>query len=136
MMTALIAAWIKKQKFAEKINEIDKYLVEVNRICEEIDLQFALTKHDRLPYNTFKQRYVPAITEFSKLPVIPPDEWKRCIKEITMNYPELIEPDNREENKLWPWFGDYCLKQDLDGKVYRIRKQTLFMKYMLRKNNK
>ena len=30
MSTSLIAAWIKKQMFIEKINEIDKYLYELN----------------------------------------------------------------------------------------------------------
>ena len=30
MTTSLIAAWIKKQGFVEKINEIDKYLVNIN----------------------------------------------------------------------------------------------------------
>ena len=32
MTTALIAAWIKKRKFVETINQIDKYLIGVSKI--------------------------------------------------------------------------------------------------------
>ena len=40
MSTSLIAAWIKKQMFIEKINETDKYLLNINSLCEELEIQF------------------------------------------------------------------------------------------------
>ena len=42
MSTSLIAAWIKKQQFVEKINEVDKYLLNINVLCEELEIQFSL----------------------------------------------------------------------------------------------
>lgn len=137
MVTSLIAAWIKKQKFVEKINEIDKYLISINSLCEEIEVQFLLLERDRIPYDDFKQQYIPRITQYvSSNPMIPPDQWKKCVKEITFKYPQLIEPDNNEENKLWPWFGDLIEIEDDDGNERYVRKPTKFMKYILKKDQK
>ena len=30
---------------------------------------------------------------------------KESVYQITKYYPEIIAPDNIDENKLWPWFG-------------------------------
>lgn len=135
MSTSLIAAWIKKQRFVEKINEIDKYLLDLNKLCEELELQFTLLEGDRLSYKEFKNKYLPEITKFvSTNPMIPPDEWKAAVREITLKYPELIDPDNSETNKLWPWFGDLVVYTDRNGITHNIRKPTNFMKYMKRTN--
>ena len=40
MTVSLIAAWIKKQMFIERINETDKYLLNINALCEELEIQF------------------------------------------------------------------------------------------------
>ena len=135
MITSLIAAWIKKQQFVEKINEVDKYLISINSLCEEIDVQFMLLEKDRIPYKEFKEKYLPQITKFvSSNPMIPPNEWKNCVKEITLKYPQLIEPDNNDENKLWPWFGDTVEVTDKNGDSKFVRKPTKFMKHMLKKD--
>jgi len=135
MTTSLIAAWIKKQRFVEKINEIDKYLVDLNKLCEELELQFSLLEGDRLSYKQFKETYLPQITKFvSTNPMIPPNEWKNAVREITLRYPELIDPDNSETNKLWPWFGDLVVYVDKEGVEHNVRKPTTFMKYMKRTN--
>ena len=64
----------------------------------------------------------------STSPVIPPKEWKECIKDITLRYPELINPDNSEENKLWPWFGDLVHKKNEEGEnCGEERRHTAFM---------
>uniref|UniRef100_A0A6C0BV64 Uncharacterized protein n=1 Tax=viral metagenome TaxID=1070528 RepID=A0A6C0BV64_9ZZZZ len=137
MGTSLIAAWIKKQQFVEKINEVDKYLININSLCEEIDVQFMLLEKDRIPYKEFKEKYIPQITNYvSSNPMIPPESWKRCVKEITLKYPQLIEPDNNDENKLWPWFGDMVEVTDQNGDSKLVRKPTKFMKYMLKKDKK
>lgn len=133
MATSLIAAWIKKQRFVEKINEVDKYLIDINKLCEELEIQFSLLEGDRLSYSEFKKKYIPEITKFvSTNPMIPPDEWKLCVREITLKYPELVDPDNSENNKLWPWFGDLVKYTDEHGITHNIRKPTTFMKYMKR----
>lgn len=135
MATSLIAAWIKKQRFVERINEVDKYLIDINKLCEELEIQFSLLEGDRLSYSEFKKKYIPEITKFvSTNPMIPPDEWKMCVREITLKYPELVDPDNSETNKLWPWFGDLVKYTDEKGITHNIRKPTTFMKYMKRTN--
>ena len=137
MTTSLIAAWIKKQGFVEKINEIDKYLVNINSLCEELEVQFLLLEKDRLPYKEFKDKYIPEITKYvTSNPLIPPKEWKECAKEITLKYPQLIEPDNNEENKLWPWFGDLIEVEDENGEPRFVRRPTKFMNHMLKKDRK
>ena len=137
MGTSLIAAWIKKQQFVERINEVDKYLININSLCEEIDVQFMLLEKDRIPYKEFKEKYIPQITNYvSSNPMIPPESWKKCVKEITLKYPQLIEPDNNDENKLWPWFGDMVEVTDQHGDSKLVRKPTKFMKYMLKKDKK
>ena len=137
MTTSLIAAWIKKQGFVEKINEIDKYLVNINSLCEELDVQFMLLERDRLPYKEFKDKFLPEITKYvSSNPMIPPEEWKKCAKEITLKYPQLIEPDNNEENKLWPWFGDLIEVDAGNGESRFVRRPTKFMHHMLKKDKK
>ena len=135
MSTSLIAAWIKKQRFVEKINEVDKYLIDINKLCEEVEIQFSLLEGDRIKYTDFKNKYIPEITKYvSTNPMIPPDEWKQCVREITLKYPELVDPDNSETNKLWPWFGDLVKYTDSNGITHNIRKPTTFMKYMKRTN--
>jgi hypothetical protein len=135
MSTSLIAAWIKKQRFVEKINEIDKYLLNINSLCEELEIQFSLLEEDRLSYDEFKKKYIPVITKYvTTNPMIPPYEWKQCVKEITLKYPELIDPDNSETNKLWPWYGDLVKYKGEDGTEYNIRKPTTFMKHMKKTN--
>ena len=137
MITSLIAAWLKKQQYIEKINEIDKYLLNINSLCEELEVQFMLLEKDRIPYKEFKTKYIPQITNYvSSNPMIPPDEWKKCVLEITLKYPQLIEPDNNEDNKLWPWFGDVIEVRDEKGDIRFVRKPTKFMKYMLKKDKK
>ena len=86
-------------------------------------------------YKQFKETYLPQITKFvSTNPMIPPNEWKNAVREITLRYPELIDPDNSETNKLWPWFGDLVVYVDKEGIEHNVRKPTTFMKYMKRTN--
>ena len=102
----LIAAWIKKQQYVERINNVDRYLQKLNKLCEELDIQLILTPLDRVPYDKFREGYLPLITEYlASNPLISPTEWKESVYEITKYYPEIIAPDNIDENKLWPWFG-------------------------------
>ena len=88
-----------------------------------------------MPYSEFKHKYVPEITKFvSTNPSIPPNEWKDAVREITLKYPELVDPDNSETNKLWPWFGDLVKYTDEHGQTHNIRRPTTFMKYMKKTN--
>ena len=135
MTTSLIAAWIKKQGFIEKINETDKYLLNINSLCEELEIQFSLLNNDRTSYPDFKKKYIPEITKFlTTNPMIPPADWKACIREITLKYPELVDPDNTEDNKLWPWYGDLVFDVDDEFNESHVRKPTTFMKHFKKTN--
>ena len=133
MSTSLIAAWIKKQMFIEKINEIDKYLININALCEELDIQLSLLNTDRTSYIDFKKKFIPEITKYlTTNPIIPPMEWKNCIREITTKYPELLNIDNSEDNKMWPWYGDLIYEKDDYENEHHTRYPTSFMKYFKR----
>ena len=133
--TALIAAWIKKKRFVETINEIDKYVLGINKLCEEIEVELALLEDDRMPYISFRKRFLPQIVHFaSNNPMIPPDEWKKCVRDITLNYPELVDPDSSESGKLWPWFGDLVEKK-VGEDIHHIRQPTNFMRHYLKQRN-
>jgi len=135
MSTSLIAAWIKKQMFIEKINEIDKYLLNINSLCEELEIQLSLLNRDRQSYEDFKKKFIPEITKFlTTNPMIPPADWKSCIREITLKYPELVDPDNTEDNKLWPWYGDLVMDIDDMKNMSQVRKPTTFMEHFKRTN--
>ena len=137
MSTSLIAAWIKKQMFIEKINEIDKYLYELNILCEDLEMQLSLLNADRLKYDEFKKKYLPRMTQYlTTNPFISPEEWKRCIREITLDYPELLNIDDSEDNKMWPWYGDLIIdpKSEDENKPH-VRYPTSFYR-KLKKSKK
>ncbi len=100
----LIAAWMKKQQYIERINIIDRYNQKLNKLIEEVETQLTLLATDRDSYDVFKEKYQPQITEYlSTSPAISPTEWKDIVYRITVYYPELISQDGVTENKLWPW---------------------------------
>lgn len=103
----LIASWIKKQQYVVRINEIDRYLQRLNNVIEEVLVQLVLMPQDRMDYNDFKKKYIPIITEhLSIIPAMSPLEWKRTVYKITTFYPELIQGDGSNNEKLWPWYSN------------------------------
>jgi hypothetical protein len=140
MSTSLIAAWIKKQMFIERINQIDKFLIDLNALCEDLEIQLSLLNTDRLSYSEFKKKYIPQMTQYlTTNPIIPPEEWKKCIKEITMDYPELLNIDDSEDNKMWPWYGDliYDINEENENNedIHHARHPTSFYR-RFKKTNK
>ena len=136
MSTSLIAAWIKKQMFVEKINEIHKYLYELNALCEDLEIQLSLLNTDRLTYKEFKEKYIPQLTQYlTTNPIIPPEEWKACIREITMDYPEILNIDDSEDNKMWPWYGDLIVDPNSEETKTHVRYPTSFYR-KLKKSKK
>ena len=106
MITSLIAAWIKKKQFVEKINELDRYILKINKLIEELEFEFTKPISDKMDYNDFKNKYFQQIQEnLTSNPPMSPKEWKSCVKDITQNYPEIIGFDDSPENALWPWFS-------------------------------
>ena len=106
MITSLIAAWIKKKQFVEKINELDRYILKINKLIEELEFEFTKPDSDKMNYNDFKNKYYQQIQEnLTTKPPMSPKEWKACVKDITQNYSEIIGFDDSPENALWPWFS-------------------------------
>jgi hypothetical protein len=102
----LIASWMKKQQYVVRINEIDRYLQRLNTLIEEIMVQMILNPKDRMNYDDFKTKYLPSITEFlSTMPAMSPKEWKKTVFIITNYYPELIQGDGSDNEKMYPWFS-------------------------------
>ena len=66
--------------------------------------------------------------------MISPSDWKSCIREITLKYPELVDPDNTEDNKLWPWYGDLVHDTDDYNNESQVRNPTTFMKHFKKTN--
>ena len=135
MITSLIATWMKKKQYIERINDVDRYFQKLNKLCEEVNFELLKIHEDRSDYITFKEVSFPKISEYLiPNPAITPQEWKKCVYEITTNYPELLNPDDTEENKMWPWYGDYKPKTDElnniiineDGSNILIREKTDF----------
>ena len=106
VLTTLIAAWMKKQQYVDRINEIDRYVQKITQLIEEIDFQLTLRPRDRLPYVDFSKKYYQPMTEiFSTSPSLSPKEWKYTLYTITKYYPEIINQDGSHAHKLWPWFA-------------------------------
>lgn len=104
--TSLIGAYMKKKQFVERINNIDRYYQKLNTLCEGIEFELIKTSEDKMPYEAFKKKYYNKIKEYLvPNPLISPSGWKSTVKEITINYPELINPDDTDENRLWPWYS-------------------------------
>ncbi len=124
--TTLIAAWVKKQQFVERINNIDRFVQKINILIEEIEIQLIRIPEDRMKYEEFKTKYDSIISEcLAVTPNISPKEWKNTVYTITKYYPEIIAPDNIDENKLWPWFG-YDISVSKDKKITKLRPPTNF----------
>jgi hypothetical protein len=96
-----------------------------------------LLNTDRLTYKEFKEKYIPQLTQYlTTNPIIPPEEWKACIREITMDYPEILNIDDSEDNKMWPWYGDLIIdpKSEDENKPH-VRYPTSFYR-KLKKSKK
>jgi len=107
MITSLVATWIKKERYVERLNELDRYSQKINKICEEIDFELIKSSSDRNNYKQFKDKQFPLISEYlGSNPSMSPKEWKRCIIKISTKYPELITWSGSNDEKLWPWYSE------------------------------
>jgi hypothetical protein len=105
LVITLISAYIKKQQFIDRINNIDRYLQQLNQTVEELNITFILEPEKRESYDEFCKKYIPIIKNLSVSPAsFSPTEWKRIVYTITTYYPELIQGDGTNGELLWPWF--------------------------------
>ena len=110
----LISAYIKKQQFIDRINDIDRYLQKLNETVEDINIVFIIEPNKREHYDKFCEKYIPLIKKLSVFPAcFSPSEWKRTVYIITKYYPELTRVDDSNQELIWPWFH-MLSKKDLD----------------------
>jgi len=109
IFTTLIASWMKKQNYVQRIGDLEKYLQSLNILIAELKGQVKLGPDDRIPWKEFLERYRDKMNEFeSSAPLISPENWKETNYTLTKYYPELVKdtyPWN--EDKSW---GDNILK--------------------------
>ena len=109
VFTTLIASWIKKQNYVQRIGDLEKYLQSLNILISELKGQIKIGPEDRVPWSDFLERYRDKINEFeSSAPLISPENWKETNYTLTKYYPELVKhayPWN--EDKTW---GENILK--------------------------
>ena len=98
IITSLIAAYMKKENFVERIKEMDRYIQKVGHIHIEIDNILQCKPWNRIPYREFYEKhYTDIIQLFSAPPPMSPEEFKSTIYNLTVYNPELLYDAN-------PWF--------------------------------
>lgn len=102
LLTTLISAWIKKQNYVERISEIGKYSVKLNKLKNTVKGIIEEKGENRMEYHIFVKDYKEEIIEYiSTRPLISPYDWKETIYIISKYYPELAAyefPWNKVEN--------------------------------------
>ncbi len=98
IMTSLIAAYVKKENYVERIKNMDRYTQKVGQVCTELTGIMDSKPWNRMKYTIFIDKYKEQITAlFSFPPPISPVEFKKTVYKLTKYHPELI----REK---YPWF--------------------------------
>lgn len=125
LMTTLIAAWMKKQNYIEKVSELDKYILKTSKIIGALEADLELPLENRIEFTDFMKKYKELIVEFNSItPLISPDDWKETVYEITKFYPEIAYD-------YYPWkLSDNFGQSIID--TYRYIKYNSFMKRLLR----
>jgi len=98
ILTTLIAAWLKKQNYVERINILDKYLIKVTTTFYELENILMLDEKYRINYSDYEKKYKALIIDLlSNVPSYSPVEYKKILYKITKYYPELVE-------RRYPWY--------------------------------
>jgi hypothetical protein len=98
IMTSLIAAYVKKENYVERIKNMDRYTQKVGQVCTELTGIMDSKPWNRMKYTVFIDKYKEQITAlFSFPPPISPVEFKKTVYKLTKYHPELI-------TEKYPWF--------------------------------
>ncbi len=96
--TSLIAAYIKKENYVDRIKELDRYTQKVGTVNTEIDNVIKQKPWNRMPYSSFIDKYLNETNALlSAPPPISPLEFKTTVYNLTKFYPELII-------NTYPWY--------------------------------
>lgn len=98
IITSLIAAYMKKENYVERIKEMDRYIQKVGVIHMEIQGILQAKPWNRIEYEQFSEKYYNEIVQlFSSTPPMSPEEFKVTIYNLTVHNPELIYEQS-------PWY--------------------------------
>ena len=99
IITTLVAAWLKKQNYVDRIKNIDRYIQKLSKL--NVEIEYALTKPpwERKPYEKFIEIYETEIVQLlSSPPPMAPEEFKTAVWQLTRFYPELVKD-------TYPWYS-------------------------------
>ena len=90
LIITLISAWLKKQNYVERIAEIGKYSIKINKLKNTVKSILEEPIDTRILYKDFQLEHKKNIIEYiSNRPLISPYEWKETVYIISKYYPEL-----------------------------------------------
>jgi len=102
LIITLISSWIKKQNYVERISELGKYSIKINKLKNNVKAVLEDPISNRISYDKFTDDYKSEIVEFiSNRPLISPYDWKETVFIISKYYPELAAyefPWNKIDN--------------------------------------
>lgn len=108
IITTLLAAWIKKENYAGRITETDRYLQKIQKLTTECDHILSQDVGHRILYEKYVEEYQQSVVNALSATVpISPEEYKKAVYNITKYYPETVQ-------NLWPWYES----KHLSGKIY------------------
>jgi len=99
IITTLVAAWLKKQNYVDRIKNIDRYIQKLSKL--NVEIEYALTKPpwERKPYEKFIEIYETEIVQLlASPPPMAPEEFKTAVWQLTRFYPELVKD-------TYPWYS-------------------------------
>ena len=98
LCTSLIAAFIKKENYVDRIKELDRYTQKVGKINTEINNVIKQKPWNRMEYSAFTDKYLNETNALlSAPPPMSPLEFKITVYNLTKYYPEIIV-------NIYPWY--------------------------------
>ena len=98
VITTLIAAWVKKCNYVDRIKNIDRYIQSVSNLNIKIEYILSKPAWERIPYDKFSEAYEDKITSLvAENPPMSPQEFKTTVWQLTKFYPELVKD-------TYPWY--------------------------------
>ena len=120
LFTTLIATWMKKQNYVQRIGSLEKYLQSLNIIISDLQGQIKIHPEDRIPWNEFLDRYRDKVTEFdSSMPLISPEEWKETVYVLTKYYPELT-------SDVHPWRDNEEWTNQILSTYHKVKYRSMY----------
>jgi hypothetical protein len=98
VLTSLIAAYIKKENYVERIKELDRYTQKVGKVMTQIKSVLSEKPWNRSTYQVFTERYQNEVNSLlSTPPPLSPSELKKTVYELTRFHPDQLIG-------VYPWY--------------------------------